>query len=481
MRRFGLFSADHGRRPLRAAGRPGDRRRRPVAPAARGRGRARPTPPYRAAEACLRLLDGRRRHWPADGAPRDAGGGDAASCRRPSPGSGPRPRSGSTTRRVPGSGRRAPRHDLVSPDRRARRRGRRRVVLAGRAGPGAARAAPRCGCACGSRAGQPARPLPGPAPDLGGPRSRCCCGWRCVRPEGRPDDRPAGRLPGATGAVRRGGAPRGRRLPARRRDVGAPAGARRRVPRPGRQGAAPGAVPGHLRGLRRRRSSRPCPRRPRSSSCTPRSSSTTTSRTTASCAAARRRCTSSTAGRWPSTPATAWPCSRSARCGTTSGPLGRSAGRADLVGVRLHGPADRRRPGARARLAARRPALDLTPDDYLDMIMRKTCWYTTLLPLRVGALDRRPAATRPAADAAVRLPPRARRSRSATTSSTSPDRAGRLRQGAARRPPGGQADADADPPRWPPPRRRDRERVAGYLAIDAGGADRRRHHRRSWR
>jgi geranylgeranyl diphosphate synthase type II len=28
----------------------------------------------------------------------------------------------------------------------------------------------------------------------------------------------------------------------------------------------------------------------------------------------------------------------------------------------------------------------LTPDDYLDMIMRKTCWYTTLLPLRVGAL-----------------------------------------------------------------------------------------------
>jgi geranylgeranyl diphosphate synthase type II len=29
---------------------------------------------------------------------------------------------------------------------------------------------------------------------------------------------------------------------------------------------------------------------------------------------------------------------------------------------------------------------DLTPDDYLDLIMRKTCWYTTLLPLRVGVL-----------------------------------------------------------------------------------------------
>jgi geranylgeranyl diphosphate synthase type II len=29
---------------------------------------------------------------------------------------------------------------------------------------------------------------------------------------------------------------------------------------------------------------------------------------------------------------------------------------------------------------------DLTPDDYLDLIMRKTCWYTTLLPLRDGVL-----------------------------------------------------------------------------------------------
>jgi len=30
--------------------------------------------------------------------------------------------------------------------------------------------------------------------------------------------------------------------------------------------------------------------------------------------------------------------------------------------------------------------VDLSPDDYLDLIMQKTCWYTTLLPLRVGAL-----------------------------------------------------------------------------------------------
>ncbi len=30
--------------------------------------------------------------------------------------------------------------------------------------------------------------------------------------------------------------------------------------------------------------------------------------------------------------------------------------------------------------------LDLGPADYLDLIMKKTCWYTTILPLRVGAL-----------------------------------------------------------------------------------------------
>src|SRR5262245_21339384 len=29
---------------------------------------------------------------------------------------------------------------------------------------------------------------------------------------------------------------------------------------------------------------------------------------------------------------------------------------------------------------------DLLPEDYLDLIMRKTCWYTTIHPLRVGAL-----------------------------------------------------------------------------------------------
>ena len=49
---------------------------------------------------------------------------------------------------------------------------------------------------------------------------------------------------------------------------------------------------------------------------------------------------------------------------------------------------------------------DLTPDDYLDLIMRKTCWYTTLLPLRVGALIGARGDVDLAADAAVRLLPR---------------------------------------------------------------------------
>lgn len=40
----------------------------------------------------------------------------------------------------------------------------------------------------------------------------------------------------------------------------------------------------------------------------------------------------------------------------------------------------------------RQGRIDLTPDDYLDLIMKKTCWYTTVLPLRSGALiaGRRP-------------------------------------------------------------------------------------------
>jgi geranylgeranyl diphosphate synthase type II len=43
--------------------------------------------------------------------------------------------------------------------------------------------------------------------------------------------------------------------------------------------------------------------------------------------------------------------------------------------------------GQATELGWRRDApVELTPDDYLDLIMRKTCWYTTIHPVRVGAL-----------------------------------------------------------------------------------------------
>jgi geranylgeranyl diphosphate synthase, type II len=43
--------------------------------------------------------------------------------------------------------------------------------------------------------------------------------------------------------------------------------------------------------------------------------------------------------------------------------------------------------GQARELGWRRDAVfDLSPDDYLDLIMHKTCWYTTIHPLRVGAL-----------------------------------------------------------------------------------------------
>ena len=34
----------------------------------------------------------------------------------------------------------------------------------------------------------------------------------------------------------------------------------------------------------------------------------------------------------------------------------------------------------------REVVVDLTPEDYLDLVLHKTCWYTTIHPLRVGAI-----------------------------------------------------------------------------------------------
>ena len=75
--------------------------------------------------------------------------------------------------------------------------------------------------------------------------------------------------------------------------------------------------------------------------------------------------------------------------------------------------------------------IDLEPDDYLDLIMKKTCWYTTVLPLRVGALVGSRGTADARSDDRVRLPSRS--GLSDPRRHPQPRRGpGRLRQGAAR-------------------------------------------------
>ena len=64
-------------------------------------------------------------------------------------------------------------------------------------------------------------------------------------------------------------------------------------------------------------------------------------------------------------------------------------------------------------------SIDLTPVDYLDMVLRKTCAYTTILPLRVGALIGSWGARRPRRRSRSSASRSAPRSRSRTTCSTS--------------------------------------------------------------
>jgi geranylgeranyl diphosphate synthase type II len=60
---------------------------------------------------------------------------------------------------------------------------------------------------------------------------------------------------------------------------------------------------------------------------------------------------------------------------------------ADLVAREFEEMARHTVEGQAVELAWRRDGVfDLTPEDYLDLILRKTCWYTTIHPLRVGAL-----------------------------------------------------------------------------------------------
>lgn len=60
---------------------------------------------------------------------------------------------------------------------------------------------------------------------------------------------------------------------------------------------------------------------------------------------------------------------------------------ADLVAQEFEEMARHTVEGQAVELAWRRDGtVDLTSEDYLDLILRKTCWYTTIHPLRVGAL-----------------------------------------------------------------------------------------------
>lgn len=60
---------------------------------------------------------------------------------------------------------------------------------------------------------------------------------------------------------------------------------------------------------------------------------------------------------------------------------------ADLVLEEFDTMAMRTLEGQATELGWRRDRVtDLSPEDYLDLILHKTCWYTTIHPLRVGAL-----------------------------------------------------------------------------------------------
>ena len=88
---------------------------------------------------------------------------------------------------------------------------------------------------------------------------------------------------------------------------------------------------------------------------------------------------------------------------------------------------------------------DLRPEDYLDLIMHKTCWYTTIHPLRVGAIVGSGGTADLGSAGAVRLPLRRRVPDPGRPAEPGRRRA-HLRQGDPRRPLRGQAHAAADAP-----------------------------------
>ena len=195
--------------------------------------------------------------------------------------------------------------------------------------------------------------------------------------------------------------------------------------------------------LRRQRRGRASGPRPRSRCCTTPFSSTTTSRTRATSAAGGRRCTRCTACRPRSTSATR------SRILSLRPLLDNRASLGPRVALRILEETDARRAsrskGQAIELGWRRDnVLDLDDADYLRMILKKTCWYTTIYPCRVGALigTRRRPDLEPLHP--LRLLPR-RGVPDPGRPAQSDRRRQALRQGARRGPLGGQAHADADP------------------------------------
>ena len=123
-----------------------------------------------------------------------------------------------------------------------------------------------------------------------------------------------------------------------------------------------------------------------------------------------------------------------------------------------------------------RARVDLGLDDYLRLVLHKSCWYTSIYPAARRLPDRQPGHGAARSAHPLRVPARAPRSRSATTCSTSPAIPARTARSRSR-PPRGQAHAAAGPP--PGRRVRRRARVAPpFLARAARGAHRRRRRRR---
>ena len=193
-------------------------------------------------------------------------------------------------------------------------------------------------------------------------------------------------VPAMLARVRRRDPRRALRLPAAARAAPPSLQPGRRLPAPRRPHAAAEPLHRHRARLRRRRWRTRCAPPSRSSCCTTPFWCTTTSRTTATSAAAGRRCTRCTACRWRSTSATRSPLLGLRALIDNRAALGPRLALLRARGGRAHGARVDRGPGDRARLAARQRRSRLSDADYLEMVLKKTCWYTTIYPSRVGAL-----------------------------------------------------------------------------------------------